>query len=285
MRKNLFIFTLLVVGLVSCDLNSKLLDNKKVNKDVPKEVVDSVQGDEPYKEVNVDGLEKVVDDVQIDELAKEDKDVAEKEKLISELKKDTEGLIKVVNKDKTEVEDGTQYGMKDEVFKAVTNTVNNKTLDNDENKEARRLFYSSLKYDKEKIKDFAKILKNIESDGTNKGTWIKDIMSAGREHLQSNFEKIIDKVEKSKDKLDKLSLVDLKEVKTKFDEIKSQREAFIKAVGSLIASYKAKTDGIDSDSEKLIKHVEKEYKDLITVKIPGMKSVYDKIVGVLDTIK
>ncbi|WP_247073449.1 hypothetical protein [Borrelia turicatae] len=77
MRKNLFIFTLLVVGLVSCDLNSKLLDNKKVNKDVPKEVVDSVQGDEPYKEVNVDGLEKVVDDVQIDELAKEDKDVAE----------------------------------------------------------------------------------------------------------------------------------------------------------------------------------------------------------------
>nr|WP_247073547.1 virulence associated lipoprotein [Borrelia turicatae] len=95
----------------------------------------------------------------------------------------------------------------------------------------------------------------------------------------------MDKVEKSKDKLDKLSLVDLKEVKTKFDEIKSQREAFIKAVGSLIASYKAKTDGIDSDSEKLIKHVEKEYKDLITVKIPGMKSVYDKIVGVLDTIK
>ncbi|UPA11356.1 complement regulator-acquiring protein (plasmid) [Borrelia parkeri] len=285
MRKNLFIFTLLVVGLVSCDLNSKLLGNKERNKDLSKEVVNSVQGDEAYKEVNINGLEKVVDDIQGDEPAKEDKDVAEKKKLISELKKDTEGLIKVVNKDKAEVEDGNQYGMKDKVFKAVTDTVNNKTLDNDENKEARRLFYSSLGYDKEKIKDFANILKNIETDDTNKGTWIKDIMSAGREHLQSNFEKIIDKVEKSKDKLDKLSLVDLKEVKTKFDEIKSQREAFIKAVGSLISSYKAKTGGIDSDSEKLIKHVEREYKDLITVKIPGMKLVYDKIIGVLDTIK
>ncbi|UPA12745.1 complement regulator-acquiring protein [Borrelia venezuelensis] len=264
MRTNLFIFTLLIVGLVSCDLNSKLLGDKKGNKDVPKGVVNDIQGDEP---------------------AKEDKDVVDKEKLISELKKDTEGLIKVVNKDKAEVEDGNQYEMKDEVFKAVTDAVNNKTLDDDENKEARRLFYSSLGYDKGKIKEFAKILKKIESDATNKGTWIKDIIVAGREHLQSNFEKVIDKLEKSKDKLAKLSLVDLKEVKTKFDEIKSQREAFIKAVDSLIASYKAKTDGIDSDSEKLIKHVEKEYKDLITVKIPGVKSVYDKIVGVLDTIK
>ncbi|UPA19322.1 complement regulator-acquiring protein [Borrelia puertoricensis] len=285
MRTNLFIFTLLIIGLVSCDLNSKLLGSKKGNKDVPKKVVDGVQGDESYKQANVDDLAKVVNDIQGDEPAKEDKDVADKAELISELKKDTESLITVVKKDKAEVEDGNQYEMKDEVFKAVTDAVNNKTLDSVENKEARRLFYSSLGYDKGKIKEFAKILKKIESDATNKGTWIKDIIVAGREHLQSNFEKVIDKLEKSKDKLAKLSLVDLKEVKTKFDEIKSQREAFIKAVDSLIASYKAKTDGIDSDSEKLIKHVEKEYKDLITVKIPGVKSVYDKIVGVLDTIK
>ncbi|WP_434757265.1 complement regulator-acquiring protein (plasmid) [Borrelia puertoricensis] len=286
MRTNLFIFTLLIIGLVSCDLNSKLLGSKKGNKDFStKKVVDGVQGDESYKQANVDDLAKVVNDIQGDEPAKEDKDVADKAELISELKKDTESLITVVKKDKAEVEDLNQYGMKDEVFKAVTDTVNNKTLDSVENKEARRLFYSSLGYDKGKIKEFAKILKKIESDATNKGTWIKDIIVAGREHLQSNFEKVIDKLEKSKDKLAKLSLVDLKEVKTKFDEIKSQREAFIKAVDSLIASYKAKTDGIDSDSEKLIKHVEKEYKDLITVKIPGVKSVYDKIVGVLDTIK
>ncbi|AHH09973.1 Antigen P35, partial (plasmid) [Borrelia parkeri SLO] len=77
MRKNLFIFTLLVVGLVSCDLNSKLLGNKERNKDLSKEVVNSVQGDEAYKEVNINGLEKVVDDIQGDEPAKEDKDVAE----------------------------------------------------------------------------------------------------------------------------------------------------------------------------------------------------------------
>ncbi|AOW96255.1 complement regulator-acquiring protein [Borrelia miyamotoi] len=285
MRKNLFIFTLLVLGLVSCNLDAKLLKNKERNQDISNEVVNNVQGDEPSKEANVDDLENVVNDVQGDEPSKEDNDVSEKDKLISDLKKDTENLRKVVNENKAEVEDENQYGMKDEIFKAVTDTDNNKTLDNDENKEARRLFYSSLGYDKDKIKEFVKILKKIESDDTNKGTWIKDIINAGREHLQSNFEKVIAKLEENKDKLDKLSLDDLKEVKTKLEEIKSQRGDFIKAVNSLIESYKAKTDDIDSDSKKLIEHVEKEYKDLITVKIPGMKAVYDKIVGVLNTIE
>lgn len=107
-------------------------------------------------------------------------------------------------------------------------------------------------------------------------------VNAGREHVQSNFEKVVNKLEESRAKLEELSLDDVKEVKTKFDELKKQREDFKKAVDSLLASYKAKTDGIDSDSKKLIDHVAKEYKDLITVKIPGMKKVSDDI---LDKIK
>ncbi|MBW6187537.1 complement regulator-acquiring protein, partial [Pseudomonas aeruginosa] len=157
----------------------------------------------------------------------------------------------------------SQYDMKDEVFKLLSNTVNNKTLDNDENKELRRLFYSSLLYNKERIKDFAEILKKIGSYNTNKGTWLRDIMNAVI-NLQSNFEEVIAKIEENKDKLDKLSLDDLREVKTKLEEIQLQKLNWRKAVNSLIESYKAKTDDIDSDSEKLIKHIEKEYKDLIT---------------------
>ncbi|WP_235048100.1 hypothetical protein [Borrelia persica] len=35
----------------------------------------------------------------------------------------------LINQDKAEVEDASQYGMKDEVFKLVLNEVNDKTLD------------------------------------------------------------------------------------------------------------------------------------------------------------
>ncbi|WP_338321071.1 complement regulator-acquiring protein [Borrelia miyamotoi] len=293
MRKNVFLYTLLIVGLMSCNLGSKSLDSKEggIKKDFAEakaadKVVNggggNLQGDEASKEGNVDALRGgIVNDVQGDE-AKEDNEVGEKEKLVAELKKETEDFMGLVKKYKTEVEDGDQYGMKNEVFKAVTDTSNNKTLDGDENKEARRLFYSSLEYDKDKIKELAKILKKIETDNDNKGTWVKDIINSGREHVQSNFEKVVNKLEESKAKLEKLSLDDLKEVKTKFDELKTQREDFKKAVDSLLASYKAKTDGIDSDSKKLIEHVEKEYKDLITVKLPGMKAVSDKIMNTVN---
>ncbi|ATQ19224.1 complement regulator-acquiring protein (plasmid) [Borrelia miyamotoi] len=294
MKKTLFIFKLLILGLVvSCNLDSKLLDTKERNKDVSKGVVNGVKGDEPaVKEESVrkeviedDDSKEVVNGVQGDESSSKGYVFDEKEKLISELKKDIDNVKGLVSQDKAEVEDENQYGMKDQVFKAVVNTANNKTLEHDENKELRRLFYSSLLYNKDKIKEFAEILKKIESDNTNKGTWIRDIMNVSILDLQSNFEEVIAKLEANKDKLDKLSLDDLREVKTKLEEIQLQKLNWRKAVNSLIESYKAKTDDIDSDSEKLIKHVEKEYKDLITVKIPGMKSVYDKIVGVLDTIE
>nr|WP_084821566.1 complement regulator-acquiring protein [Borrelia miyamotoi] len=293
MKKTLFIFKLLILGLVvSCNLDSKLLDNKERNKDVSKGVVNGVQGDEPaVKEESVrkeviedDDSKEVVNVVQGDKSSSKGYVFDEKEKLISELKKDIDNVKGLVSRDKAEVEEDSQYDMKDEVFKLLSNTVNNKTLDNDENKELRRLFYSSLLYNKERIKDFAEILKKIGSYNTNKGTWLRDIMNAVI-NLQSNFEEVIAKIEENKDKLDKLGLDDLKEVKTKLEEIQLQKLNWRKAVNSLIESYKAKTDDIDSDSEKLIKHIEKEYKDLITVKIPGMKSVYDKIVGVLNTIE
>ncbi|BCR22254.1 complement regulator-acquiring protein [Borrelia sp. HM] len=253
MRKNLFLYTLLMVGMMSCNLDSKLL----------------LGGDK----------EKTKEEGNKVPIGKD-----EREQLISALIYDVDNVRKMVSQDKVEVEDINQYGMKDEVFKAVINTLNGKTLEHDNNKEARRLFYSSLLYNKERIKDFAEILKKIESDET-KGTWIKDIIDAGREHLQSNFERVVNKLADNRDKLGKLSLDDLREVKSKFEEIQIQRLAFRKAVNSLIASYKAKTGGIDSDSKKLIAHVDKEYKNLIKVKIPGMKSVFDRIVVILDTIK
>lgn len=148
---------------MSCNLDSKSLDNKDgIKKDsaVADKVVNgggssgTLQGDEAAtkkEEDNGDALRGVVNDVQGDE-AREDKEVGEKEKLVAELKKETEDFLGLVKNYKAEAEDEDQYGMKDEVFKAVTDTSNNKTLDGDEDKEARRLFYSSLEYDKDKIK-------------------------------------------------------------------------------------------------------------------------------------
>ncbi|WP_024655101.1 complement regulator-acquiring protein [Borrelia hispanica] len=284
MRKNLFI--LLVLGLASCNLDSKLLDNKERPDNFLKDVVNNVQdfvnnvqGDEPIKEdvVNKVSVEKVV---RGDSVIKD-----EKGELISALINDINSVMRLLNQDKAEVEDANQYGMKDKVFKLVLNAVNNKTLDHGDNKEVRRLFYSSLLYNKERIKDFAEILKKVESDNANKGTWIYDIMNAVVVALQFDFERIINKLEKNRDKLDKLSLVDLREIKSKLEEIQLQKLNWRKAVDSLIISYKAKTDGIDSDSKKLIEHIDKRYKDLIKVKIPGMKAVSNRIIAILDTIK
>ncbi|WP_024652895.1 complement regulator-acquiring protein [Borrelia persica] len=140
-------------------------------------------------------------------------------------------------------------------------------------------------YNKERIKDFAEILKKIESDNANRGTWIEDMMNVIVGCLQFSFERVVDKLEENRDKLNKLSLVDLREIKSKLEEIQLQKLSWRKAVNSLVVSYKAKTDGIDSDSKKLIEHIEKKYKDLITVKIRGMKAVSDRIIGILDTIK
>ncbi|ACH94244.1 complement regulator-acquiring protein [Borrelia duttonii] len=284
MRKNLFI--LLVLGLASCNLDSKLLDNKgrpdNFLKDVVnnvQDVVNDVQGDEPIKKDFVDkvSVKKVVGG---DSVIKD-----EKGELISALINDINSVMGLLNQDKDEVEDANQYGMKDEVFKFVLNEVNGKTLDHDDNKEVRRLFYSSLLYNKERIEDFAEILKKVESDNTNKGTWIQDIMNAVVVDLQFGFERIINKLEKNREQLDKLSLVDLREIKSKLEEIQLQKLNWRKAVDSLIASYKAKTDGISSDSKKLIEHIEKKYKDIIKVKIPGMKAVSNRIIAIIDTIK
>ncbi|AHH07020.1 Antigen P35 (plasmid) [Borrelia crocidurae DOU] len=287
MRKNLFIFILLILGLVSCNLDSKLLDNKGGSpdnflKDVVNNVQDfvsNVQGDEPIKEdvVNKVYVEKVVigDSVIKDE----------KGELISALINDINSVMGLLNQDKAEVEDANQYGMKDEVFKFVLNEVNGKTLDHDDNKKVRRLFYSSVLYNKERIEDFAEILKKVESDNRNKGTWIQDIMNAVVVDLQFGFERVINKLEKNREQLDKLSLVDLREIKSKLEEIQLQKLNWRKAVDSLISSYKAKADGIDSDSKKLIEHIEKKYKDLIKVKISGMKAVSNRIIAILGTIK
>ncbi|WP_024653138.1 complement regulator-acquiring protein [Borrelia persica] len=281
MRKNLFI--LLILGLISCNLDSRLLGHKNNQGRIEnslKDVENGVQGDEPTKEdvVNKVSVKKVI--VRGDSVIRD-----EKEELISALINDIDNVMGLVNQDKVEVEDASQYGMKDEVFKLVLNTVNNKTLDHDDNKEVRRLFYSSLLYNKERIKDFAEILKKIGSDNINKGTWIEDIMNTVVGHLQFGFERVINKLEENRNKLDKLSLVDLREIKFKLEEIQLQKLNWRKAVNSLVASYKAKTDGIDSDSKKFIEHIERRYKDLIKVKIFGMQAVSNRIISILDTIK
>ncbi|AHH11051.1 Antigen P35 [Borrelia coriaceae ATCC 43381] len=191
----------------------------------------------------------------------------------------------IVSADKAEVEDESQYGMNDEVFKEVINESNQKPLYDDSNRELRRLFYSSLFYNKEKIKDFVEILKKIESDIKNKGTWIIDIMNAVIGPLQFNFEKVINKLEENQGNLEKLSLDDLREIKSKLEEIQLQRLTWRKSVDAIIAAYKAKKESIDSDSEKLINHISEGYKNLITVKIPGMKGVSDKILSLIDKIR
>ncbi|AHH11802.1 Antigen P35 (plasmid) [Borrelia coriaceae ATCC 43381] len=286
MRKKLFIFILLIIGLVSCDVNSKLLD-KGETRDAVGAVDNGVQGDERIKNIISNGdFSEEVNKAPVEEVVEAGPVIKdEKEELIAAIKKDVNIGMGLINSDKKEVEDESQYGMKEVVFKAVTDGVTNKALDDDLNKDLRRLFYSSLLYDKERIKEFAEILNKIGTDGQNKGTWLIDIMDSGIVYLQFNFERVISKLDKNKDKLDQLSLDDLREIKSKLEEIQLQRLTWKKSVDAIIVAYKAKKEGIDSDSKRLISYISERYKNLITVEIPGIQGVSDKIISLIDKIK
>lgn len=74
---------------------------------------------------------------------------------------------------------------------------------------------------------------------------------------------------------------ELREVKTKSEEIQLKKLTVKKLVNNPIAFYNAKTDNIDSLWQQKINkvYIDKEYKDLITVQIPRIKSAYDKMVA------
>ncbi|AHH13042.1 Antigen P35 (plasmid) [Borrelia hermsii YBT] len=185
---------------------------------------------------------------------------------------------------KGKAEKNNQYGMKDGVFKKLTNTTNNKTYDTADNKSLREKFYASLDWIEKTIEDFGKIIAQIEADATHKGTWTADLIKAGQ-NIQEELDKVNTQIDVKKDKLNSLSLEKLNELKVNFEEIEKLKKTWKTFVGEVIADHTADKGSIKNDVEKLAAHIKTPYDKDIKAVPKSTKDTGAEIKKILDEIK
>ncbi|QFP42379.1 complement regulator-acquiring protein (plasmid) [Borrelia miyamotoi] len=280
MKKNILnntfiIFTLVAFALTSCKpIDSLINDNKKNTSN-------NIQGD--------DSSQQASSDTNLANANLEDANDAKQPENSNEASKP---LIDALNKKITEEqemakgkqESDEQHGMKTDVFKKLTNSSNQKTYDEIENKTLREQFYASLNWEKTTIEDFGKIIGQIEKDDTNKGTLPKDLIDAGHK-LQDGFEKIVNQIDLKKDKLNDLPYEKMTELKAKFDEIDSLKQNWINLVKEIVKDHTDDKDSIKNDVKKLVDYIKPKYDSKIKSELDKIATTNDDIKTILDTIK
>ncbi|AHH05430.1 complement regulator-acquiring protein (plasmid) [Borrelia miyamotoi] len=280
MKKNILnntfiIFTLVAFTLTSCKpIDSLIKDNKKNTSN-------NIQGD--------DSSQQASSDVNLANANLADANDAKQPENANEANKP---LIDALNKKITEEqemvkgkqESDEQHGMKTDVFKKLTNSSNQKTYDEVENKTLREQFYASLNWEKTTIEDFGKIIGQVEKDDTNKGTLPKDLIDAGHK-LQDGFEKIVNQIDLKKDKLNDLPYEKMTELKAKFDGIDSLKQNWINLVKEIVKDHTDDKDSIKNDVKKLVDYIKPKYDSKIKSELDKIATTSGDIKTILDTIK
>ncbi|AOW96350.1 complement regulator-acquiring protein [Borrelia miyamotoi] len=275
MKKNILnntfiIFTLVAFTLTSCKpIDSLINDNKKNTSN-------NIQGDDSSQQASSDANLADAND------AKQPEDANDANKpLIDALNKK---ITEEQEMAKSKQESDEQHGMKTDVFKKLTNSSNQKTYDEVENKTLREQFYASLNWEKTTIEDFGKIIGQIEKDDTNKGTLPKDLIDAGHK-LQDEFEKIVNQIDLKKDKLNDLPYEKMTELKAKFDEIDSLKQNWINLVKDIVKDHTDDKDSIKNDVKKLVDYIKPKYDSKIKSELDKITTTSGDIKTILDTIK
>ncbi|AHH03952.1 Antigen P35 (plasmid) [Borrelia nietonii YOR] len=185
----------------------------------------------------------------------------------------------LINKYNNNIEDSEQYGMKCRVFKFLKNKANQKIMNSDENQYLRKQLYSSLDWSEDKIKKFGTIINEIENN-ENKDL-AKNILNAGTDYAQGNFEQIIDKIESKKDNLKTLTLQELKNIKSKLEDIDTLRQQWKDTINNIIADYEANIDGIPNNHQELLKYVSSKYGRVFKDEIPKTQALTQDIEKIL----
>ncbi|ASQ29634.1 hypothetical protein CDQ96_04305 (plasmid) [Borrelia miyamotoi] len=284
MKKNILnntfiIFTLVAFTLTSCKpIDSLINDNKKNTSN-------NIQGDDSSQQASSDANLADANDAKQPEdanNAKQPEDTNDANKpLIDALNKKITEEQKMA---KGKQESDEQHGMKTDVFKKLTNSSNQKTYDEIENKTLREQFYASLNWEKTTIEDFGKIIGQIEKDDTNKGTLPKDLIDAGHK-LQDGFEKIVNQIDLKKDKLNDLPYEKMTELKAKFDEIDSLKQNWINLVKEIVKDHTDDKDSIKNDVKKLVDYIKPKYDSKIKSELDKITTTSGDIKTILDTIK
>ncbi|AHH13502.1 Antigen P35 (plasmid) [Borrelia hermsii YBT] len=210
--------------------------------------------------------------------SEEDKE-EDKAPLIAWITNKTKTDTDLINKYKNSVEDTDQYGMKWGVFKFLNNAVDQKIMNSAENQYLRKQLYSSLEWNENTIRKFGIIINEIENN-QNKDL-AKNILNAGTDYAQGDFEQIIDKIENKKDNLKTLTLKELKNIKSKLEDIDTLRQQWKDTINNIIADYEANTDGIKKDNQELLKHINSQYGRIFKDEIPKIKALAQDIEKIL----
>ncbi|UCP01906.1 complement regulator-acquiring protein (plasmid) [Borrelia hermsii] len=185
----------------------------------------------------------------------------------------------LVNKYNNNIEDADQYGMKQGVFQYLRNSANQKTANSVENTQLRKQLYSSLDWSGDKIRKFGTILNTIKRNDTN--NLAKTILLTGINYAQGHFEWIISITYDKTKHLNKLTLQELKNIKSKLQEIDKLRQKWIDTTNNIITDHEANANGIQKDNQKLLKHVNSQYGWIFKDEIPKIQVLAKDIEKIL----
>ncbi|AHH13504.1 Antigen P35 (plasmid) [Borrelia hermsii YBT] len=253
------------------DINNVKLEEKKGNL-IPKPELKPANPNDKQK-LAQNALEKA-------QGVKSEKDKEEdKAPLIAWITNKAKTSIASINQYKNKTEDDSQYGMKQGVFQYLRNSANQKTVNSVENTQLRKQLYSSLDWSGDKIRKFGTILNTIKRNDTN--NLAKTILLAGVNYAQGHFEWIISITYDKTEHLNKLTLQELKNIKSKLEEIYELKQKWTDTINNIITDYEANTDDSQNNNQALLKHINSQYGRVFKDEIPKIKALAQDIEKIL----
>ncbi|AHH11175.1 Antigen P35 (plasmid) [Borrelia coriaceae ATCC 43381] len=271
LKKYLFILSfIIIVTLTSCksDLNEKR----------PQTFNDANQQDWENWTLSINQ-----DDIPSQKKYKAEIERKVKRMFINALKKEIQNIMASIERDQENIqknEPADQFGMKNGAFKIIIGNPSQKAYNDPESQNNRRQFYSSLNYNKEKIRKLGTILNQITLDHANRRQLHIDITNAGRVYSQAIFELVINKIREVQDKLDSLQFKELRMIKIQLNAIVKLRSLWQNTADNIIKDYDNNIE-IKTDSQKLIKHIREKYGNILQKEIPKISLLASEINKIL----
>lgn len=173
----------------------------------------------------------------------------ENEKLINKIGPNIEMFAQTINTDIQKIEPNDQFGINKTLF---TENKDNNIDFMLKDKQLRRLFYSSLNYDENKIKKLATILAQTSSSNDYHYILIGLIFWTGFK-IQEAFESAVNILTKDEQKrlIFNFRTKTVKEIQENFEKLMQERNSWIKIVDNIIGEYDKNTGGCKADGKIL----------------------------------
>ncbi|WPM06426.1 complement regulator-acquiring protein (plasmid) [Borreliella sinica] len=169
----------------------------------------------------------------------------ENEKLINKIEPDIEIFTQKINKDIQKIEPIDQFGINKTTIPENQDIIIDSMLTKNL---FRRLFYSSLNYDENKIKKLGKILAQASSSNGNHYSLISSIFWTGFK-IQESFEKTVNLLTKTELRrlMFNFRTKTVKDIQENFEKLIQERNVWITTVENIIGEYDNNTAGVKTN--------------------------------------